>query len=55
MGLEVEPFGEVGLRPDSKEAGLFAWLASEAVCGRKAHLPQVTGAREARVLGVLYP
>lgn len=55
LGLRAEPFREAGLGPDSKEAGLFAWLANESVCGEKAHLPQVTGAREARVLGVLHP
>jgi anhydro-N-acetylmuramic acid kinase len=55
LRLRAELFGEAGLKPDSKEAGLFAWLASEFVCGQKAHLPQVTGAREARVLGVFHP
>jgi anhydro-N-acetylmuramic acid kinase len=55
LRLRAEEFGEAGLNEDSKEAGLFAWLASEFVCGQKAHLPHVTGAREARVLGVFHP
>jgi anhydro-N-acetylmuramic acid kinase len=55
LGLDLEPFRAAGLTPDSKEAGLFAWLGSEAVCGEKAHLPQATGAGSAVRLGVLVP
>jgi anhydro-N-acetylmuramic acid kinase len=54
LGLALLPFSAGGLGPREKEAGLFAWLANEAVCGRPAHLPQVTGASEARVLGSLH-
>jgi anhydro-N-acetylmuramic acid kinase len=42
------PVGEV-------EALAFAWLAREAVAGRAASLPGVTGARGPRVLGAIYP
>jgi anhydro-N-acetylmuramic acid kinase len=55
LGLKPELFHECGLTIDSKEAGLFAWLGSEAVCGRRAHLPRVTGADSAQILGVCIP
>ncbi|MBU1699418.1 MAG: anhydro-N-acetylmuramic acid kinase [Candidatus Eisenbacteria bacterium] len=55
LGLKLVPFLEKGMTADSKEAGLFAWLGSEAVCGNRAHLPQVTGARSAQILGVYIP
>jgi anhydro-N-acetylmuramic acid kinase len=42
------PVGEV-------EALAFAWLAREAVAGRAASLPGVTGASGPRVLGAIYP
>jgi anhydro-N-acetylmuramic acid kinase len=42
------PVGEV-------EALAFAWLAREAVAGRAASLPAVTGAKGPRVLGAIYP
>ncbi len=42
------PVGEV-------EALAFAWLAREALAGRAASLPAVTGARGSRVLGAIYP
>ncbi|MBD3337257.1 MAG: anhydro-N-acetylmuramic acid kinase [Candidatus Eisenbacteria bacterium] len=54
-GIDLVPFMSCGLTPDSKEAALFAWLASEAVSGRAAHLPHITGAAGAQVLGVLVP
>jgi anhydro-N-acetylmuramic acid kinase len=36
------------------EALAFAWLAREALAGRPASLPSVTGARGARILGAIY-
>jgi len=36
------------------EALAFAWLAREALAGRPASLPSVTGAREPRILGAIY-
>jgi anhydro-N-acetylmuramic acid kinase len=44
-----------GLAPQHVEAAAFAWLAREALEGRAASLPAVTGARAARVLGAIYP
>ncbi len=44
-----------GLAPDWVEAVAFAWLARETLAGRPGNLPAVTGAREAVVLGGIYP
>ena len=42
---------EYGISADAKEAVGFAVLANEAVCANRANVPEVTGAREATVLG----
>ncbi len=42
---------EYGIPADAKEALGFAVLANEAVCGNRANVPGVTGARDATVLG----
>jgi anhydro-N-acetylmuramic acid kinase len=44
-----------GVDPDWVEAMAFAWLARQAVRGETGSLPEVTGARGARVLGAIYP
>jgi anhydro-N-acetylmuramic acid kinase len=44
-----------GLPATQVEACAFAWLAHAFVKRQTASLPLVTGAREARVLGALYP
>jgi anhydro-N-acetylmuramic acid kinase len=54
-GVVVESTAEKGLDPDFVEAMAFAWLAREFVVRRAGNLASVTGARGARVLGVLYP
>lgn len=54
-GLVVESSAVQGVDPDLVEAMGFAWLAREALAGRPGNLPEVTGARGPRVLGVLYP
>jgi len=54
-GVVVESTAEKGLDPDFVEAMAFAWLAREFVARRAGNLASVTGARGARVLGVLYP
>ena len=43
-----------GIEPRLVEATAFAWLAKQAIDGRTASLPSVTGARGARVLGAIY-
>jgi anhydro-N-acetylmuramic acid kinase len=44
----------LGISVTEVEAMAFAWLAREALAGRAASLPSVTGARGARVLGAVY-
>jgi anhydro-N-acetylmuramic acid kinase len=51
----VRSSAELGVDPDAKEAVAFAILANEAVAGRPANLPRVTGARRPVVLGKFVP
>ena len=51
----LEPSDRHGIDPQLVEATAFAWLAKCALEGRTGNLPSVTGAREARVLGAIYP
>lgn len=44
-----------GLSPTWVEATAFAWLAKQTMGHLPGNLPAVTGAREARVLGGIYP
>ena len=44
-----------GIDPQLVEATAFAWLAKCALEGKPGNLTSVTGAREARVLGAIYP
>ena len=44
-----------GVAVEHVEALAFAWLAREAIAGRPANLPAVTGARGTRILGAIYP
>jgi anhydro-N-acetylmuramic acid kinase len=53
--LPVEASDRHGIDPQLVEAAAFAWLAKRALDGRPGNLPSVTGARGARVLGVVYP
>ena len=50
-GVEVVTQEDLGMNSDAKEAVAFALLADCALAGIPNHLPRVTGAREARVLG----
>jgi anhydro-N-acetylmuramic acid kinase len=45
----------LGLPADVVEAAAFAWLAWRTLENAAGNLPQVTGARGARVLGAIYP
>jgi len=54
-GVTVEDTSAYGIDPDAKEAIAFAMLGYEALRERPAGLPQVTGAREPRVLGAIAP
>jgi anhydro-N-acetylmuramic acid kinase len=51
----VASTAELGIAPDWMEAMAFAWLARQCLHRQPANLPQVTGARGARVLGAIYP
>lgn len=53
--VPVESSARHGIEPTQVEAAAFAWLARQAVLGKPASLPAVTGARGARVLGAIYP
>ena len=54
-GMGVVDSGARGLPPLQVEAAAFAWLAFKCVNRETASLPNVTGARGARVLGAIYP
>jgi len=54
-GRAIADTGAVGLEPKWVEATAFAWLARESLAARPGNVPQVTGARGARVLGAIYP
>lgn len=44
-----------GMPPLQVEAAAFAWLAHQCTVGHTGSLPEVTGARGARILGAIYP
>jgi anhydro-N-acetylmuramic acid kinase len=44
----------LGVNGDYLEAIAFAWLAQQALLGKPANLPQVTGAKHPCVLGAIY-
>jgi len=54
-GTEVTTTDRVGISGDDMEALAFAWLAWRTVAGLPGNLPSVTGAREASVLGAVFP
>ncbi|RPH62024.1 MAG: anhydro-N-acetylmuramic acid kinase, partial [Burkholderiales bacterium] len=58
LGAQVAPAPvattqALGVDPQSVEAAAFAWLAAQRLDGLAGNLPSVTGARGARVLGLL--
>jgi anhydro-N-acetylmuramic acid kinase len=60
LAAEVTPravtiTGDRGVAVEHVEALAFAWLAREALAGRAANLPAVTGAAGTRILGAIYP
>ena len=50
----VATTADQGIPVEHVEAMAFAWLARESLAGRQSSLPDVTGARAARVLGAVY-
>ncbi len=53
--LTVCSSAERGLPPQQVEAAAFAWLARATIRREPGNLASVTGARDARVLGAIYP
>ena len=53
--VRVGTTADDGVAVEHVEALAFAWLAREALAGRTGSLPEVTGAKGARVLGAIYP
>ena len=54
-GVQVASSATRGLPPLQVEAAAFAWLARQTLRGLPGSLPNVTGARGARMLGAVYP
>jgi anhydro-N-acetylmuramic acid kinase len=54
-GKKIASSATIGIEPEHVEALAFAWLARQALRGEPGNLPAVTGAREPRVLGAIYP
>ena len=54
-GRKVESTESLGIAVDQVEAAAFAWLARQALKGLPGNLPEVTGARERRILGAIHP
>jgi anhydro-N-acetylmuramic acid kinase len=53
-GCSVRTTDTLGVDSDYLEALAFAWLAQQALHGKPANLPQVTGAKHTCVLGAIY-
>jgi anhydro-N-acetylmuramic acid kinase len=53
-GNSVNPTDTLGVDGDYLEAIAFAWLAQQALQGKPANLPQVTGAKHPCILGAIY-
>ena len=53
--VRVSSTSEFGIDPDWVEAGTFAWLASEALKGRRFDNQSLTGAKGEIALGAIYP
>lgn len=54
-GTEVMSTDSAGISGDDMEALAFAWLAWCTLSGLPGNLPSVTGAREASVIGAIFP
>ena len=54
-GTEVNTTDQAGISGDDMEALAFAWLAWRTLSGLPGNLPSVTGAREASIIGAIFP
>ena len=52
---EVKTTDALNIPPEWVEAAAFAWLAHQTLENLPGNLPQVTGAKEAVILGAIYP
>lgn len=52
---KVKTVDELGIGADWVEAVAFAWLAKQTLNRQTGSLPEVTGAKGARILGAIYP
>lgn len=46
---------KLGIHPDWVEATAFAWLAKQTLSGNPGNIPNVTGAKQASILGAIFP
>jgi anhydro-N-acetylmuramic acid kinase len=53
-GFSVNTTDTLGVDSDYLEAIAFAWLAQQALHGKPANLPLVTGAKHPCILGAVY-
>jgi anhydro-N-acetylmuramic acid kinase len=53
--IPVNSTAQLGIAPDWVEACAFAWLARQTLRGSTGNSPLVTGAREPRILGGIFP
>ena len=53
-GSSVKTTNTLGVDSDYLEAIAFAWLAQQALHGKPANLPLVTGAKHPCILGAVY-
>ena len=52
--IKIEKTDVLGIEVDWVEAIAFAWLANQCLKSRTSNLPEVTGAKGARILGAIY-
>ncbi len=55
LDQNLKTTSELGIDPDHMEAIAFAWLAQQTLKGLNSNLPEVTGAKNAVILGGIYP
>ena len=53
--VKISLTDEIGIGVNRVEAAAFAWLARQTLRMAPGNLPEVTGAKEARILGAIYP
>ncbi|GAA6151854.1 anhydro-N-acetylmuramic acid kinase [Pseudoteredinibacter isoporae] len=53
--FHINSTAKLGVHPDWVEAMTFAWLARQCMHRLPGNLPSVTGARDERILGAIYP